>query len=60
MRQMKCPHALEPHQIQGGVTGSDFRAINPVIVWLVKKFLSRREERETQLRLYSIQIREYN
>ena len=53
MRQMQCPHPLQPHQIQGGVTGADFAAINPVIKWLVKKFISRRGERETQLRKFS-------
>lgn len=50
MRQMKCPHPLEPHQVQGGIAGADYVAINPVISWLVKKFVSRREEREAQLR----------
>ena len=53
LRLMKCPSPLQPHQIQGGVGGSDFPAINPVIVWLIKKFLSRRGEREMQLRKIS-------
>ena len=53
MKQMQCPHPLQPHQIQGGVTGADFAAINPVIKWLVKKFVSRRGEREAQLRKFS-------
>ena len=53
MRQMQCPYPLQPHQIQGGVTGADFAAINPVIKWLVIKFISRREEREAQLRKFS-------
>ena len=50
MRQMNCPHPLQPHQIQGGITGADFVAINPVITWLVKKFVSMRGIREAQLR----------
>jgi hypothetical protein len=50
MRQMNCPYPLQPHQIQGGVTGADFTAINPVIIWLVKKFVSRRGERESLLK----------
>lgn len=53
MRGMKCPHPLQPHQIQGGIGGHDFGALKPVIVWLIKKFYERREEREAQLRSYS-------
>ena len=33
MPQMKCPHRIEPHQIQG----LEFLSIHPVIQWLVKK-----------------------
>jgi hypothetical protein len=54
LRKMSCPSPLQPHQIQGGVGGSDYPAIHPVIVWLVKKFFERREERESQLRYFSI------
>ncbi|XP_063239484.1 coiled-coil domain-containing protein 93 isoform X2 [Bacillus rossius redtenbacheri] len=39
--QMKCPHAIEPHQIQG----LDFIHIFPVVQWLVKKSVETREER---------------
>lgn len=53
LRKMNCPCDLQPHQIQGGVGGSDFPAIYPVMVWLVKKFFERREEREAQLRAFS-------
>lgn len=53
LRKMNCPANLQPHQIQGGVGGSDFPAIFPVIVWLVKKFYERRDEREAQLRAFS-------
>ena len=41
LRKMHCPSPLQPHQIQGGVGGSDYPAIYPVIVWLVKKFFER-------------------
>lgn len=44
--RMKCPHALEPHQIQG----LDFIHIFPVVQWLVKKALETREERAAQIR----------
>lgn len=53
LRKMNCPSNLQPHQIQGGVGGSDYPAIYPVMVWLVKKFFERREEREAQLRAFS-------
>ncbi|EDQ91848.1 uncharacterized protein MONBRDRAFT_19712 [Monosiga brevicollis MX1] len=43
---MKCPHRLEPHQIQG----LDFIHIYPVIQWLVKKAIETREERALQIR----------
>lgn len=53
LRKMACPSQLQPHQIQGGVGGSDYSAIHPVIVWLVKKFFERKDEREDQLRRFS-------
>jgi hypothetical protein len=53
LRKMSCPAQLQPHQIQGGVGGSDYPAIYPVIVWLVKKFFERRQERQGQLRKFS-------
>ena len=53
LKKMQCPCPLQPHQIQGGIGGSDYPALQPVIVWLVKKFFERREEREKQLRRYS-------
>ena len=37
---MKCPHRIEPHQIQG----LDFIHIYPVIQWLVKKAIETRAE----------------
>ena len=37
---MKCPYAIEPHQIQGG----DFIHIFPVVQWLVKRVIDRRAE----------------
>lgn len=38
--EMKCPHRIEPHQIQG----LDFIHIFPVIQWLVKRSMETREE----------------
>ncbi|XP_073711444.1 coiled-coil domain-containing protein 93 isoform X1 [Misgurnus anguillicaudatus] len=48
--KMKCPHRLEPHQIQG----LDFIHIFPVIQWLVKKAIETREEMGDYVRSYSI------
>jgi hypothetical protein len=44
--RLKCPHRLEPHQIQG----LDFIHIFPVIQWLVKKALETREEMTQEIR----------
>uniref|UniRef100_A0A672ZUV9 Coiled-coil domain-containing protein 93 n=1 Tax=Sphaeramia orbicularis TaxID=375764 RepID=A0A672ZUV9_9TELE len=48
--KMKCPHRLEPHQIQG----LDFIHIYPVIQWLVKRAIETREEMGDYVRAYSI------
>ncbi|KAG8125128.1 hypothetical protein E2320_020426 [Naja naja] len=48
--RMKCPHRLEPHQIQG----LDFIHIFPVIQWLVKRAIETREEMGDYIRSYSI------
>uniref|UniRef100_A0A3B4AG00 Coiled-coil domain-containing protein 93 n=1 Tax=Periophthalmus magnuspinnatus TaxID=409849 RepID=A0A3B4AG00_9GOBI len=48
--KMKCPHRLEPHQIQG----LDFIHIYPVIQWLVKRAIETREEMGDYIRAYSI------
>jgi hypothetical protein len=48
--KMGCPTKLQPHQIQGGVGGSDYPAIHAATVWLIKKYFERRGEREEQLR----------
>ena len=48
--KMKCPHAIEPHQIQG----LDFKSIFPVIQWLVKKVIETREEMGDHIRAFSI------
>ena len=47
---MKCPHHIEPHQIQG----LDFIHIFPVVQWLVKKAIETREEMGDYIRAYSI------
>lgn len=48
--RMKCPHRIEPHQIQG----LDFIHIFPVVQWLVKRALETREEMGDSIRAYSI------
>ncbi|XP_051998451.1 coiled-coil domain-containing protein 93 [Xyrauchen texanus] len=48
--RMKCPHRLEPHQIQG----LDFIHIFPVVQWLVKKAIETREEMGDYVRSYSV------
>lgn len=48
--KMKCPHRIEPHQIQG----LDFIHIFPVIQWLVKRAIETREELGDQIRAYSV------
>ncbi|NXJ77561.1 CCD93 protein, partial [Trogon melanurus] len=48
--KMKCPHRLEPHQIQG----LDFIHIFPVVQWLVKRAIETREEMGDYIRSYSI------
>uniref|UniRef100_A0A3Q2P861 Coiled-coil domain-containing protein 93 n=1 Tax=Fundulus heteroclitus TaxID=8078 RepID=A0A3Q2P861_FUNHE len=48
--KMKCPHRLEPHQIQG----LDFIHIFPVIQWLVKRAIETREEMGDYVRSFSI------
>ncbi|XP_068741608.1 coiled-coil domain-containing protein 93-like isoform X2 [Montipora capricornis] len=48
--RMKCPHCLEPHQIQG----LDFINIFPVVQWLVKKAIERKEEMGDYIREFSV------
>ncbi|XP_077129542.1 coiled-coil domain-containing protein 93 isoform X1 [Ranitomeya variabilis] len=48
--KMKCPHRLEPHQIQG----LDFIHIFPVIQWLVKRAIETRQEMGDYVRSFSI------
>lgn len=48
--RMKCPHRIEPHQIQG----LDFIHIYPVIQWLVKRAIETREELGDKIREYSL------
>nr|XP_058908521.1 coiled-coil domain-containing protein 93 isoform X2 [Kogia breviceps] len=47
--RMKCPHQLEPHQIQG----MDFIHIFPVVQWLVKRAIETKEEMGDYIRSYS-------
>ncbi|KAK3747013.1 hypothetical protein QZH41_011962, partial [Actinostola sp. cb2023] len=48
--RMKCPHRLEPHQIQG----LDFINIFPVVQWLVKRAIERKEEMGDYIREFSL------
>ncbi|XP_054642895.1 coiled-coil domain-containing protein 93 [Dunckerocampus dactyliophorus] len=48
--KMKCPHLLEPHQIQG----LDFIHVFPVVQWLVKRAIETREQMGDYVRAYSI------
>ncbi|KAI0211686.1 Coiled-coil domain-containing protein 93 [Lamellibrachia satsuma] len=48
--RMKCPHRIEPHQIQG----LDFIHIFPIVQWLVKRAIETREEMGDHIRSYSI------
>ena len=48
--ELKCPHTIKPHQIQG----LDFINIFPVVQWLVKKALETRAEREIFNRSFSL------
>ncbi|CAL1527703.1 unnamed protein product [Lymnaea stagnalis] len=48
--RMKCPHRIEPHQIQG----LDFIHIFPVVQWLVKRAIETREEMGDYIRAFSI------
>ncbi|XP_023011569.2 coiled-coil domain-containing protein 93 isoform X2 [Leptinotarsa decemlineata] len=48
--KMKCPHRIEPHQIQG----LDFIHIFPVIQWLVKRSMEFREEMSSFVRSYAV------
>ncbi|WAQ93510.1 CCD93-like protein [Mya arenaria] len=48
--RMKCPHRIEPHQIQG----LDFIHIYPVVQWLVKRAIETREELGDYIRKFSV------
>ncbi|CAF0725890.1 unnamed protein product [Rotaria sp. Silwood1] len=50
LSRMKCPHPIEPHQIQGG----DFIHIFPVVQWLVKRVFERRADIGDFNRAYTI------
>jgi CCDC93 coiled-coil domain/CCDC93 protein N-terminal domain len=52
--RMRCPHRLEPSQIQGGMNTADYSHIFPVIQWLVKQVIETRRETGDVVRQYSI------
>ncbi|XP_033250486.1 coiled-coil domain-containing protein 93-like isoform X1 [Drosophila miranda] len=49
---MKCPHSLEPHPVQG----LEFLAIHPVIQWLVKTSVENRAVRGQRLKKFAIGV----
>ena len=51
LSRMKCQHAIEPHQIQGG----DFIHIFPVVQWLVKRVFERRADISDLNRAYTLE-----
>jgi hypothetical protein len=44
LKKMQCPFKLEPHQLSS--QNIDFKAIFPVVQWLIKSVYKTREERE--------------
>ena len=50
LQTMKCPHEIEPHQIQG----LDFINIFPVVQWLVKKAMETRDAMGDMVRKYAV------
>lgn len=48
--RMKCPFALEPHQIQG----LDFINIYPVVQWLVKESVNLRNLKAERLKIFAV------
>ena len=48
--KMKCPHRIEPHQIQG----LDFIHIYPVVQWLVKRAVETKEEMGDFIRSFTV------
>ena len=50
LQRMKCPYALEPHQIQG----LDYIHLFPIIQWLVKKAIATREAEGDKIRQFAI------
>lgn len=51
LSRMKCSHAIEPYQIQGG----DFIHVFPVVQWLVKRVFERRAEIGDFNRAYALE-----
>ena len=50
LQTMKCPHKIEPHQIQG----LDFINIFPVVQWLVKMAMETRDAMGDMVRKYAV------
>eukprot|EP01041_Mallomonas_annulata_P007271 gene7271-14820_t len=54
LQKMNCPIQLQPHQIEGGVGGSDFPVIYTVISWLIKTYFERKDYRDVLHRKFSL------
>lgn len=52
LKRMKCPFALEPHQIQG----MDSKHIFPVVQWLVKMSIQYRQENEAYMKSFAVRM----
>ncbi|XP_053202704.1 coiled-coil domain-containing protein 93-like [Panonychus citri] len=52
LKRMKCPFALEPHQIQG----MDSKHIFPVVQWLVKMSIQYRQENEVYMKNFAVRM----
>lgn len=50
LAKLKCPHSIEPHQIQG----LDFIHIFPVVQWLVKQAIEAKEKHGDSVRNHSV------
>uniref|UniRef100_A0A1I8IQU3 Coiled-coil domain-containing protein 93 n=1 Tax=Macrostomum lignano TaxID=282301 RepID=A0A1I8IQU3_9PLAT len=51
LRRMRCPHAIEPHQIQG----RDFVHVFPVVQWLVTQVIGRRDQMTADWRQFAVE-----
>lgn len=50
LQRMGCPYPLQAHQIQG----LDYKAVLPVVQWLVKRVKATREQLGDQVEAYML------